>query len=163
MHFQCCSKTWHGRCSVQNHGGVALVSAVWYNCSVWVSVSVLCWGQKLATFVINHYNKMTIFNKTHLLMLLRVFLFHLWQWSSKGFLPGCQDWPWSLCLFAAPLKYHYQAECMGLWVLCKLHISRLQVRQFRYKHYLFYGLPMFMTRCDKGKIILWPLSLHALL
>lgn len=54
-------------------------------------------------------------------------------------------------LFAATPKYHNQGDCMVLWVLCKLCVSRLQVRQFRCKHYLFHGLPIFTTRCDKGK------------
>lgn len=45
------------------------------------------------------------------------------------------------------------------WGLCKLHIIRLQVRWFRCKYYLFYGLPIFPDRCDKGRRILWPLSL----
>lgn len=34
-------------------------------------------------------------------------------------------------LFAATPKYHNQGDCMALWVLCKLCVSRLQVRQFR--------------------------------
>lgn len=45
------------------------------------------------------------------------------------------------------------------WGLCKLHIIRLQGRWFRCKYYLFYGLPIFPDRCDKGRRILWPLSL----
>lgn len=54
-------------------------------------------------------------------------------------------------LYAATPKYHNQGDCVVLWVLCKLRVSRLQVRQFRWKHYLFYGLPIFTTGCDKGK------------
>lgn len=88
------------------------------------------------------------------------FLLH-WWWLLLQVVPSwCQNWPWSLCLFAAPLKYHNQGGCKGLWGLCKLHISRLQVRQFRCKYYLFYGLPIFPTKCDKERRILWPLSLH---
>lgn len=63
--------------------------------------------------------------------------------------PSTEGLAGNSALFAATPKYHNQGGCTVLWVLCKLCISRLQVRQFRCKHYLFYGLPIFTTRCDK--------------
>lgn len=73
--------------------------------------------------------------------------FHCHRASSQDDMIGHE-----VCLFAACLKYHNRGDCMGLRVLCKLHLSRLQLREFCCKQYLFYGLPISLPDAIKAEL-----------